>query len=159
MSRSCCPGGGLLYAIRPPYRSGEWQLRADGGPWPNINIWFYRRRLTPLWPAGRGGPPPGYALPPAPLVGTCRLWAGVRKTAAIVIPSLSGDWRLRADSGLCISINILLLPGENHSTLARRLGRTSCRFHAIPLPPPPILKVPGGEGSLYFEPNAGSYLL
>jgi hypothetical protein len=84
---------------------------------------------------------------------------GGEKTAAIVIPSLSGDWRLQADSGLYFSINILLLPGENHSSLARRLGRTSSRLHAIPLPS--TLKLPGGgvEGPLYFESNSGSISL
>jgi hypothetical protein len=53
--------------------------------------------------------------------------------------------------GFDFSINILLPPGEVHSSLAHRPGRTFSRLHAIS-PPPPTLKLPGGGGPLYFKP-------
>jgi hypothetical protein len=87
--------------------------------------------------------------PPPPHLSGHTDFGGVRETAAIVIPSLSRDWRLRADSGLCIGINILLPPGRESffsGPPARRdLLPDTCH------PPPPNSESCLGAGVAIFR--------
>ncbi len=66
------------------------------------------------------------------------------------------DRRHRADSGLRLSINILLPLGEVHSTLARRPERTSSRLHAIS--PPPDSEAAWGRGAAIFQARRRLFL-
>jgi hypothetical protein len=95
--------------------------------------------------------------PPPHLSGHADFGWGVRKTAAIVIPSLSRDWRLRADSGLCISINILLPPGRESF-----FSDPPARKDLLPVtchPPPPDSEAAWGRGVAIFRAKRGLYLV
>ncbi len=100
---------------------------------------------------------PAMLYPPPHPSGHADFGWGVRKTAAIVIPSLSGDWRLRADSGLCISINIILSPGRESF-----FSDPPARKDLLPVtchPPPPDSEAAWGRGVAIFRAKRGLYLV